>query len=156
MSGQVVRYPTGGCRWHLPQPGRDEQASASRNNLAWHLRHATFSEAFESFFKLQVLSRVALTKRRRSIRNSRNSFKYDTIEEERVPGSSQQSSSPSKSNLSSEDALVDGEAHPPPLTGPHLHSAPNVLSMQAVQTMLGCTRGLDTEQVLCSSGHYSL
>ena len=59
-----------------------------------------------------VLSRVALTKRRRSLRKERNSFKYDTIEEERGTGSSQQSSSPSKSKSGSDDALADGAAHP--------------------------------------------
>lgn len=57
-----------------------------------------------------MLSRVALTKRRRSIRNSRNSFKYDTIEEERATGSSHHSSSPSKSKYSGDDALADGAA----------------------------------------------
>ncbi len=62
--------------------------------------------------KVQRLSRVALTKRRRSLRKERNSFKYDTIEEERGTGCSQQSSSPSKSKSGSDDALADGMAPP--------------------------------------------
>ena len=55
---------------------------------------------------------MALTKRRRSLRKDRNNFKYDTIEEERGTGGSQQSTSPSKSKSGSDDALADGEADP--------------------------------------------
>ena len=49
--------------------------------------------------------RVALTMRRRSIRKSRASFKYDTIEEERAPSSNNRGYA--KGSSCYEDALAD-------------------------------------------------